>query len=98
MIYVYMNLKYSGREIEKACRCDINFMWRLEGAKPPDHSTIAKFRSLHFAPVQRGSGRKCHIFFAKWGSGLGRAFIEGSKIEACVNKYAFCGKHQKIVL
>ena len=26
------------------------------------------------------------------------AFIDGSKIEACANKYAFCGKHQKIVL
>ena len=23
------------------------------------------------------------------------AFIDGSKIEACANKYAFCGKHQK---
>ena len=52
MIYVYMNHKYSSWEIEKACRRDINFMWMLEGTKPPDHSTIAKFCSLHFAPVQ----------------------------------------------
>ena len=26
------------------------------------------------------------------------AFIDGSKIEACANKHAYCGKHQKIVL
>ncbi|MCM1154953.1 MAG: transposase [Roseburia sp.] len=49
MVYAYMNHKYSNREIESACQRDINFMWLLEGAKVPDHFTIAGFCSLHFA-------------------------------------------------
>ena len=50
ILYAYMNRIYSSCEIEKACRRDINFMWLLEGAKVLDHSTIARFVSLHFAP------------------------------------------------
>lgn len=50
ILCAYMNRIYSSREIEKACRRDINFMWLLEGVKVPDHSTIARFVSLHFAP------------------------------------------------
>ena len=50
MIYGYMNKLYSSRDIENACLRDINFMFLLEGASAPDHSTFARFRSLHFAP------------------------------------------------
>lgn len=50
MLYGYMNGIYSSRGIEIACRRDVNFMFLLEGACAPDHSTIARFRSLHFAP------------------------------------------------
>ena len=50
MLYAYMNGIYSSRNIEIACRRDINFMFLLEGASAPDHSTITRFRSLHFAP------------------------------------------------
>ena len=45
MLYGYMNGLYSSRDIETACRRDINFMFLLEGASPPDHSTFARFRS-----------------------------------------------------
>lgn len=59
MVYAYMNRKFSSREIESACQRDINFMWLLEGAKVPDHSTIARFRALHFPPpVQGGSWQR----------------------------------------
>lgn len=50
MIYDYMNKLYSSRDIENACRRDINFMFLLEDATAPDHATFARFRSLHFAP------------------------------------------------
>ena len=50
MLYAYMNGFYSSRDIEIAYRRDINFMFLLEGASAPDHSTFARFRSLHFAP------------------------------------------------
>ena len=49
MIYGYMNKLYSSRDIENACRRDINFMFLLEDSTAPDHVTFARFRSLHFA-------------------------------------------------
>jgi transposase len=51
IVYGYMNNLYSSRAIEQACRRDINFMWLLEGAKVPDHNTIARFRSERTATV-----------------------------------------------
>ena len=49
MIYGYMNKLYSSRDIENACRRDINFMFLLEDLTAPDHATFARFRSLHFS-------------------------------------------------
>ena len=45
LVYSYMNDIYSSRNIEKACKRDINFMWLLQCQKAPDHNTIARFRS-----------------------------------------------------
>ena len=53
MLYAYMNRKYSARDIETACHRDINFMFLLEGAPAPDHATIARFRTMHFAPFAK---------------------------------------------
>ncbi|WP_344742617.1 transposase, partial [Asaccharospora irregularis] len=51
ILYANMNRIYSSIDIEKACKRDVNFMFLLGGASAPDHSTIARFRSIHFAPV-----------------------------------------------
>ena len=53
LLYAYMNCCYSSRKIEIACKRDINFMYLLEGSHAPDHATIARFRSLHFAPAAK---------------------------------------------
>ena len=49
VIYAAMNRIYSGRDIESACKRDINFMYLLDGAPDPDHSTIARFISIHLS-------------------------------------------------
>lgn len=49
MLYAYMNHRYSSRDIETSCKRDINFMFLLEDSPAPDHATIARFRTLHFA-------------------------------------------------
>lgn len=36
---------YSSRELEKACKRDLNFRWLLEGQCPPEHNTIARFKT-----------------------------------------------------
>jgi len=38
LVYAYMNNIYTSRQIELACKRDINFMYLLEGAKATDHN------------------------------------------------------------
>ena len=45
LVYGYMRCIFSIREIERACRENICFMYLLEGYNAPDHNTIARFRS-----------------------------------------------------
>ena len=93
MLYAYMNQIYSSRAIETACRRDVNFMWLLEGKKAPDHSTIARFRSLHFAPCAEQIMSEMSQFLYHLGELSGETiFIDGTKIEACANKYTFVWK------
>lgn len=93
MLYAYMNGIYSSRDIELACRRDINFMFLLEGASAPDHSTFARFRSLHFAPCSEKILGEMSNFLYKVGEISGNSiFIDGTKIEACANKYTFVWK------
>lgn len=90
MLYGYMNGFYSSRDIETACLRDINFMFLLEGASAPDHSTFARFRSLHFAPCAEKILAEMTNFLHEIGEISGKSiFIDGTKIEAYANKYTF---------
>lgn len=53
IIYASMNRIYSSRDIETACRRDVNFMYLLEGKPAPDHATIARFISLHLSQCSK---------------------------------------------
>ena len=93
MLYAYMNHYYSTRKIESACKRDINFMYLLEGAAAPDHSTIARFRSVHFAQVSEKIVAEMTNFLAENGElSLENLFIDGTKLEAVANKYTFVWK------
>ena len=93
LTYAYSQNIYSSREIETACRRDINFMWLLAGQKAPDHSTIARFRTGFLADA-------CENLFSQMVRRLADAgelsketvFIDGTKLEACANKYTFVWK------
>lgn len=68
-------------------------MWLLEGAKVPDHAAIARFRTLHFAPCAERIMAEVSEFLYGMGELSGEAiFIDGTKIEACANKYTFVWK------
>ena len=90
LTYAYSQNIYSSRDIEKACRRDINFMWHLAGQKAPDHSTIARFRTGFLANA-------CEDLFYQMIRRLAdmeelskeTVFIDGTKLEACANKYTF---------
>ncbi|QAS61083.1 IS1182 family transposase [Clostridium septicum] len=93
LIYGYMNKLYSSREIEKACKRDINFIWLLQGQKAPDYNTIARFRVNRlenciddlFNQLICKLGKMEEIKYKN-------IFIDGTKIEANANKYTFVWK------
>jgi transposase len=93
LIYAYMNRLYTSREIETACRRDINFMYLLEGAPAPDHTTIARFRALHLSQCSKQIMTQNTLLLRDLGEISGESvFIDGTKIEAAANKYTFVWK------
>lgn len=93
VLYSYMNGDYSSRSMELNCKRDINFMFLLEGAPAPDHATFARFRSIHFAPCsKRILAEMSHMLFELGEISGETIFIDGTKIEACANKYTFVWK------
>lgn len=93
LTYAYSQTIYPSRKIETACKRDINFMWLLARQKAPDHSTIARFRTGFLADA-------CENLFYQMVKHLeesgelseGTVFIDGTKMEAYANKYAFLWK------
>ena len=90
MIYAYMRLIYSSREIERACRENICFMYLLEENPAPDHNTIARFRSQHLLECEKELLEQFVEMLVEWGFvSLATVFIDGTKIEANANRYSF---------
>jgi len=93
MLYAYMNSNYSTRKIERACKRDINYMYLLEGSPAPDYTTIARFRSIHFAPVSENLLAQFTQMLAENKEiSMKNLFIDGTKLEAASNKYTFVWK------
>ena len=93
MIYASMNRLFSSRDIETACKRDINFMYLLEGMPAPDHSTIARFISLHLSACPKAILTNVTTILHDLGEISGKTiFIDGTKIESCANKYTFVWK------
>ena len=93
LLYAVMEGIYSSRKIAQACKRDINFIWLLNGARTPSHSTIARFRSNHLLQC----GEELFYGLVKKLSALGELkyehlFVDGTKIEANANKYSFVWK------
>ena len=101
IIYAAMNRIYSSRDIESACRRDINFMYLLEGRPVPDHATIARFISLHLSQCSKKTLAEVTGLLKDLGEISGvHIFIDGTKIESAANRYTFVWKkavtkHQK---
>ena len=88
-----MNGDDSSRSMELNCKRDINFMYLLEGKPVPDHATFARFRSIHFAPCAKRILAQMSNLLYNLGEISGETiFIDGTKTEACANKYTFVWK------
>lgn len=90
LIYGYMTGCYTTREIEEACKTNINFMWLLNEADAPSRSTIDRFRrgrikdaiddlfSQFVIKLKETEDIECK-----------NLFVDGTKIEANANRYSF---------
>lgn len=93
LVYGYLSDIITSRAIETACRRDINFMWLLEGQKAPDHNMIARFRSGRLSDVIEDLFNQFVEKLHQLGEiAFENIFIDGTKIEACANKYSFVWK------
>ena len=94
-VYGYMRNCISSRELEKACIENIKFMYLLGGECPPDHNTIARFRSEHLAKCQNELQVEMTRVLMDMGEvsfEKSAVFIDGTKIESVGNRYKFVWK------
>ncbi|WP_054261212.1 IS1182 family transposase, partial [Propionispora sp. 2/2-37] len=93
LVYGYMNGIYSSRQLEQACRRDVNFMYLLGREKAPDHATIARFRSERLTEVVDDLFTQLVGHLADAGElSLSSVFIDGTKLEANANRDSFVWK------
>lgn len=89
LLYGYCEKIYSSRQIAKALRENVNFMW-LSAFQTPNFRTINRFRCKHagkeleqiFAGLVESLLDSGHISFENY-------FIDGTKIEANSNKFKY---------
>ncbi len=93
VLYGYMNGIRSARDLETACRKNIDYMFLLGDTKVPDHTTIARFITLHLSPCIKElfTEQIQQLLELEEISGE-TVFIDGTKIEANANRYTFVWK------
>lgn len=96
LIYAYSQKIYSSREIAKAVRENVNFMW-LAGGNKPDFRTINRFRQskLRSSLEKVFASMLCLLKDAGL-INLKEYFLDGTKIEANANRYSFVWRKSTI--
>ena len=88
MIYSYSQKIYSSRQIAKALRENINFMW-IAGGNKPDFRTINRFRLGMKDIIEDVFYDIIKLLIEKKYINMQNYFLDGTKIEANANKYTF---------
>jgi len=89
IIYAYTQRIYSSRQIAKAVRENIPFMW-IAGRQTPDFRTINRFRSERMKDVlEKVFTAVLELLVAEGYVKLEHYFVDGPKIEANANRYTF---------
>jgi len=89
IIYAYTQRLYSSRQIAKAVRENIMFMW-IAGRQRPDFRTINRFRSERMKDVlETVFTAVLQLLVDEKYVQLEHYFLDGTKIEANANRYTF---------
>ena len=90
LVYAYMDERYSSRKIESSAKRDVNYMWLLNGASAPDHTTINRFRKDRLGEIMEGLFYQFIMMLSEMGEvKYENVFVDGTKIEANANRYTF---------
>lgn len=91
-IYAVATDIYSGRQLAKALRENIHFMW-ISGNNKPDFRTLNTFRSGRLKAVIEDIFTQTVLFLAEKGYvDLKKYFVDGTPLEANANKYSHVWK------
>jgi transposase len=89
IVYAYTQRIYSSRQIAKAVRENVMFMW-IAGRQRPDFRTINRFRSERMKDVlERIFTDVLQLLADAKYVKLDHYFVDGTKIEANANRYTF---------
>ncbi|MCK4826957.1 IS1182 family transposase [bacterium] len=92
LIYAYSQQIYSSRNIGKALRENIHFMW-LTGQNQPDFRTINRFRSSHIrGSIEQIFSTVVSLLVESGFIDLKNYFVDGTKVEANANKFSYVWK------
>jgi transposase len=87
LVYAYTQRIYSSRQIAKALRENVHFMW-LSGRSQPDFRTLNDFRGRVMKPViDQVFGAVVEYLVEEGYVKLEHYFLDGTKIEANANKH-----------
>ncbi len=87
LVYAYSQRIYTSRQIAKALRENVNFMW-LSGNSHPDFRTINRFRGEVMKGIlQEVFGAVLELLLEAGYVKLEHYFLDGTKIEANANRY-----------
>ena len=93
IVFGYTEHLYSGREIAKACKTDIRYMYLLNGEPAPSHATISRFQDERLTEVIEDLFYQfVEKLYEKGEIKYKNLFVDGTKIEAYANKYTFVWK------
>jgi transposase len=88
VIYGYMQGIYSTRDLARACRQNINFMWLLNGEAAPSHGMLQGFRKHILGESIEGLFYELVRFLGRSGEvAFDNCFIDGTMLEANANRH-----------
>lgn len=89
LVYAYADKIYSSRQIAKATRDNVNFLW-LTGNTKLDFMTINRFRSERLnGTIEKVFAEVVELLHKEKYVDLDKYFLDGTKIESAANKYSW---------
>ena len=89
LVFGYIEKRYSSREIEKALKENICFMW-LSGMQQPDHNTLNRFRNSQLKQTVKEVFSHVLSLLVKQGYvRLEEYYLDGTKMESVAGRYSY---------